>query len=518
MNHKDTETQSKNQPRPYSVPLCLCGSIPTAFFFACAVAITTAAFAAAPAPLADALEKKDLVSARALLRDTNVNAAQPDGTTALHWAVRNDDLPTAKALLTAGADPKATNRYGVTPLSLACTNGSAAIITLLLDAGADANLALRGGETPLMTAARTGKLDAVKILLARGVEVNAKLPFGGQTALMWATADGHAAVVDALLAAGADFRTPLDTGFTPLLFAARAGHAPIVRALLNAGVDVNEATKPTRTAGKKLPRAGTSALIIAVENGHFELAAALLDLGANPNDLRSGYAPLHVLSWVRKPDSGEDDGQPVPEGTGLYTSEDLIKKLVAKGADLNLRLTGGPSGGGRIARKGCTPFMMAADTADTAFMKLLVALGADPTIPNADGCTPLMAAAGLGTRAVEEEAGTEEESLEAVAYLLSLGADINAVSNNGDTAMHGAAFDNFPKVVKFLDARGARIEIWNQPNKRGWTPLLIAEGHRYGNFKPSFETIAAFHDVLRAHGLTPPPPTPRIERKGYADP
>ena len=162
--------------------------------------------------------------------------------------------------------------------------------------------------------------------------------------------------------------------------------------------------------------------------------------------------------------------------------------------------------------------MLAADTADTAFMKLLVALGADPTIPNADGCTPLMAAAGLGTRAVEEEAGTEEESLEAVAYLLSLGADINAVSNNGDTAMHGAAFDNFPKVVKFLDAHGAKIEIWNKPNKRGWTPLLIAEGHRYGNFKPSFETAAAIREVMLSHGVTPPPPTPRIERQGYADP
>ncbi|MEO6244365.1 MAG: ankyrin repeat domain-containing protein, partial [Opitutaceae bacterium] len=377
---------------------------------------------------------------------------------------------------------------------------------------------LRGGETPLMTAARTGQLDAVQALLARGVDVNAKLPTGGQTALMWATHEGNTAVVAALIAAGADFRTPLDTGFTPLLFAARAGHADLVRLLLKAGVDVNEATQPAKNPAKKLPRAGTSALIIAVENGHFELAAALLELGANPNDLRSGYAPLHVLTWVRKPDSGEDDGQPVPEGTGLYTSEDLVKKLVAKGADLNLRLAGGPSGAGRIARKGCTPFMLAADTCDAPFLKLLHSLGADPTLTNIDGCTPLMAAAGLGTRSVEEEAGTEEESLEAVAYLLSLGADINAVSKTGDTAMHGAAFDNFPKVIKFLDARGAKIEVWNQPNKRGWTPLLIAEGHRYGNFKPSFETAAAIREVMLAHGLTPPPPTPRIERKGYEDP
>jgi ankyrin repeat protein len=366
-----------------------------------------------------------------------------------------------------------------------------------------------------MTAARTGRLPVVSALLARGARPNDKLTLGGQTALMWAAHHGHADVVAALIAAGADFRAPVDTGFTPLLFAARTGRADVIRVLLKAGVDVNEATKPVKKPGNKQPRAGTSALIIAIENGHFELAAELLDLGANPNDLRSGYAPLHVLTWVRKPDSGEDDGQPVPDGSGLYTSEDLIRKLVAKGADINLRLTGGPSGGGRIARKGCTPFLLAADTADTNYLKLLHSLGADPTLTNADGCTALMAAAGLGTRAVEEEAGTEDEAVEAVTYLLSLGANIDAVSNAGDTAMHGAAFANFPKVVHLLDTRGAKLEVWNQKNKKGWTPLLIAEGHRYGNFKPGFSTIAAFHEVLRAHGLTPPSPTPPAPVKGY---
>lgn len=492
---------------------------PWIMFEACvfgALLLATSAFSASSrSPLADAVEKRDAAAIRALLADSAIDAAQPDGTTALHWAARHDDLPTAKALLAARTNPNTQNRYGVTPLSLACTNGSAAFVTLLLDAGADPNLALPGGETPLMTAARTGRLPAVQILLARGARVDARLTAGGQTALMWAAHEGHAAVVDALIKAGADFRTPVDTGFTPLLFAARTGRGDVVHLLIKAGVDVNEATKPARRPANKQPRPGTSALIIAIENGHFELAAQLLDLGANPNDLRSGYAPLHVLSWVRKPDSGEDDGQPVPDGSGLYTSTDLIRKLVAKGADVNLRLTGGPSGGGRIARKGCTPFMLAADTADTDFLKLLHSLGADPNLANADGCTPLMAAAGLGTRSVEEEAGTDDEACEAVTYLLSLGADINAVSNNGDTAMHGAAFANFPKVVKLLDAKGARLEIWNTKNKRGWTPLLIAEGHRYGNFKPGFDTVAAIHDVMRAHGLTPPPPTPRVDVQGY---
>jgi ankyrin repeat protein len=257
---------------------------------------------------------------------------------------------------------------------------------------------------------------------------------------------------------------------------------------------------------------------LAIENGHFALAAELLERGANPNDLRSGYAPLHVLTWVRKPDSGEDDGQPVPDGSGLFPSEELIRLLVAKGADVNLRLQGGPSGGGRINRKGCTPFMLAADTADTPYLRLLRALGADPALTNVDRCTPLMAAAGLGTRAVEEEAGTEEEAVEAVEYLLSLGADLNAVAETGDTAMHGAAFANFPKVVRLLHARGAKLEVWNRPNRRGWTPLLVAEGHRFGNFKPGFSTIAAFHEVLRAHGLEPPAPTPRVDILGYEDP
>jgi ankyrin repeat protein len=474
------------------------------------------AVAAAPSPLADAVEKKDAATVRALIRDSDVNARQVDGTTALHWAVQHDDLATAKLLLAAGASPKAENRYAVTPLALACTNGNAAMIAALLEAGADPNATLPGGETALMTAARTGRVEAVKHLLARGAKVDARLA-DGQTALLWAAADGHVGVVETLIAAGADYRTPLASGMTPLMFAARAGHPEVIRTLLQAGVDVNEVTQPQK-AGRKQPRRGTSALILAIENGHFELAAELVDRGADPGDQRSGYAPLHVLIWLRKPDRGEDEGAPAPDGSGSWTSEQLIRKLVASGANVNARLTGGPSGGGRIARKGCTPFLLAADTADTAYMKLLLELGADPTVTNVDGCTALMAAAGLGTRAAGEEAGTEEEAMEAVEFLLKLGADINAVSNVGDTAMHGAAFANFPKVVKLLDARGAKIEVWNQKNKRGWTPLLIAEGHRFGNFKPSFETIAAIHEVMRAHGLTPPPPTPMVPVKGYEAP
>lgn len=466
------------------------------------------------APLAEAMEKKDVAAVRTLLGDSDVNQAQVDGMTALHWAAHHDQAAVVASLLGAKANPNVQNRYGVTPLALACTNGSDAIVKLLLDAGADANLTIRGGETPLMTAARTGRLAPVKVLLTHGAKVDVTLE-QGQTALMWAAADGHTAVVEALIAAGADIRRQVDTGFTPMLFAVRAGHTEVVRALLKAGVDLNAASAPTIRPGNKQPRKGSSALTIAVENGRFELASMLLDQGADPSDMRSGFTPLHILSWVRKPDRGEDEGDPIPQDPRPTTSEQLIAKLIAKGADVNARLAGGPSGGGRINRKGCTPLMLAADTADTGYLRLLIAAGADRTTTNVDGCTPLMAAAGLGTRAAEEEAGTEDEAIEALGYLMELGADINAISLNGDTAMHGAAFANFPKVVKFLDVKGAEIEVWNRPSKQGWTPLRVAEGHRFGNFKPSFETVAAIKEVMLAHGATIPPPMAPIPVNGY---
>ncbi|HKB03442.1 MAG TPA: ankyrin repeat domain-containing protein, partial [Gemmataceae bacterium] len=164
-------------------------------------------------------------------------------------------------------------------------------------------------------------------------------------------------------------------------------------------------------------------------------------------------------------------------------------------------------------------FLLAAKTADLLYLRLLVALGADPLLPNKDGATPLMAAAGLGTLAPDEEAGTEPEALAAAKYLLGLGADVNAMDGNGETAMHGAAYKSLPKMVQFLADRGAKIDVWNRKDKYGWTPLLIAEGFRPGNFKPSADTIAAIHGVMRSAGVTPPPATPRgAGPAGYDDP
>jgi ankyrin repeat protein len=158
---------------------------------------------------------------------------------------------------------------------------------------------------------------------------------------------------------------------------------------------------------------------------------------------------------------------------------------------------------------GATAFLLASKTADLPYMRLLVELGADPLLANKDGCTPLMAAAGIGCLAPDEEAGTEPEALAAVEYLLGLKADVNTMDRNGETAMHGAAYKSLPKMVHLLADKGAKIDVWNRKNKYGWTPLLIAEGFRPGNFKPSAATIDAIHRVMRAAGVTPPPPTPR---------
>jgi uncharacterized protein len=464
--------------------------------------------AAADTALPDAVEKMDRAQVRALLKArVAVDAAQLDGMTALHWATHHDDIELTEQLLRAGANVQATNRYGVTPLSLACTNGNGALVARLLAAGADANLALPGGETPLMTAARTGSLVAVKALLSRGATVDARDEARGQTALMWAAAEGHADVAQALIASGADVRSRLASGFTPLLFAVREGRLDVVRVLLKAGADVNE-TVPNepgrrRGYGGPLPRPGLSPLLLAVTNAHFELAAALLDAGANPNADLVGYTPLHAVTAVRKPGVGDND--PAPDGAGSMTSLELVKKLAARGANLNAKMTRKVNLNNTRANEiGATPFFLAALTADAELMTTLVALGADPAIPNIENSTPLMVTAGLATRSPGEDAGTETDVLEAVPVLLTLGADVNAVDGNGETVMHAAAYKNYPKVVKLLAAKGARIDVWNRPNRFGWTPLAIAVGYRFGNFKPSPETETAVREVMIAAGVTPP--------------
>jgi len=464
--------------------------------------------AAADAPLADAMEKMDREAVRMLLQKrADINAPQVDGMTALHWAAYQDDAESVDLLIRAGANVKAVNRYGITPLTLAITNGDSAVVETLLQAGADPNTTLPGGETALMTAARVGTLASVKALLARGATVDHKDDKHGQTALMWAAAEGHAPVVQMLIEVGADFKARLASGMTPLLFAVREGRADAVRVLLKAGADVNEPVpveggRRRAIGGRALPP-GATPLLTAVMNGHFELAAQLLDAGADPAASLTGYTVLHAIVPVRKPGVGDND--PAPEGSGTMSSLELVRKLVAAGADVNARMTRRANlANTRLNEVGATPFMMAALTADAELMRELARLGADPFLTNVDNSTPLMAAAGLATRSPGEDAGTESEVLEAVQVALELGNDINAVDKNGETAMHAAAYKNLPRVVQFLAAKGAKIDVWNTPDKFGWTPLAIAVGYRFGNFKPSPETEASIREVMIAACVTPP--------------
>jgi ankyrin repeat protein len=461
--------------------------------------------------LADAVKKGDQAVVRSLLqRGVDVNARQADGTTALYWAALNNDVETARLLIRAGADVKTPNRYGVAPLSVACINGSAPMIELLLKAGADANAAMTEGETALMTAARTGVSDALEVLLAHGAEVNARERTRGQTALMWAAGEGHASAIRTLLERGADLNGRSEAGWTPLLFAVRDGQLDATRTLLDAGASANDAL-PANTGGPRRrpegapggadsPR-GLSALHLAVGSRHYELAAFLLDRGADPNAAGPGWTALHQLTWIRK--TGLGTNGPPPSGSGSLDSLELLRKLVARGANLNARVTKKPNAGTTALNMiGGTPFFLAARTADVEMMRELVSRGADPLLPNEDGTTPLMAAAGAGTQSPGEDPGTEPEALEAVKLTLALGNDVNVVDKIGNTAMHGAAYKQLPSVVEFLTANGARVDVWNRKNSLGWTPLRIAVGvHRGMNFRFHIPTADALRAVMMAAGV-----------------
>ena len=467
--------------------------------------------AAAGDDLIDAVKQGDLAAVRTVLgQGVDVNTPEADGATALHWAIYRNNLPVVEALVGAGADVTAQNRYGVRPLGLASVNGNGALLEFLLDAGADANTTLAEGETALMTAARGGRVDAVTTLLAHGADVNAVESWRGQTALMWAAAEGHSDVVKVLIDHGADIHATSEKAFTALLFASRQGQIDTVQALLDAGADL-EATLdvfPRRTTGGVAidvpPEPGLNALLLAAGNAHYELATLLLARGADPNASPRGWTVLHQVSWVRKAGvAGSND--PAPTGSGRVGSLDFVRTLVERGADLDARVERRPPAGiTALNMVGGTPFLLASRTADADYMRLLVELGADPTVSNEDDATPLMVASGLGTSSPGEDPGTEPEVIEAVLLALGLGGDINHVDHNGETAMHGAAYKHLPSVVRLLADHGADIEIWNRRNTKGWTPLNIAEGvHRGMNILSSPPTADAIRDVMIDAGVEP---------------
>ncbi len=423
--------------------------------------------------LIDAVKELDTARVEVLLaQPVDVNAVEPDGSTALHWATYANDLEMVRRLIGAGARVDAANDHGVTPLSLACTNASAALVTTLLEAGADSNAAIWSGETVLMTCARTGSVEAVAALLASGANANGKEPAEDQTALMWAVSERHPSVTRALIAHGADVTARSRRGFTPLLFAAREGDLDSARQLVEAGAAPDDAAVD-----------GMSALLVATVRGHAVLATWLLEQGADPNADGGGYAALHWASGLWETEltgpagivSDRDEEWRALAGVPAGKLG-LVRALITHGADPNARATKSPrrtgfGGGGDSV--GATPFYLAATAADLDLMRLLVEYGADPLLANARNMTPLMVAAGVG-RSLARSSITADRALAAARLVWELGgADVNAVNEAGDTALHGAATMGSAELVRFLVNHGAVVDV---ENKRGQTPLRTAAG------------------------------------------
>ena len=339
----------------------------------------------------------------------------------MHWASRAADVQTVALLLGAGADPNALNRYGATALSLAARTGNAVVLDALFRAGASmktADAALADGQTVLMLAARAGNVEAVKLLVARGASVNAAERRTGTTALMWAALDDRAEAVRALVAAGADVNarsavteyphTPPGVigdkveegasyvgqsvlpkgGWTALTYASRQGALGAVTALADSGADLN-AVDPD----------GSSALMVAIINGHGDIAASLVEKGANPNLAdRTGATPLYAA--VDMHTLATTFGRPDLPPAVVAGSLDVVKMLLAHGADPNARLKRRSSsashnpGDPRLG-EGATPFMRAARGGDAPVMRLLLQAGADSALTQKNGNTPLYLAAGI---------------------------------------------------------------------------------------------------------------------------
>ena len=450
--------------------------------------------AAAPAasddpPLVAAAEHQDWPSVHALLAaGADVNAAQADGATALHWAAHWDDPAAVETLLQAGADVDAANDHGVTPLLLAAENGSAPVAGRLIEAGADASATLPAdGETVLMRAAHTGRAAIVKMLLERGAEPHARTVRSGQTALMWAIAEDHAEAARVLVEHGADVRARSRGHYTPLLFAARQGNVALAAMLLDAGVPVDR------------DGPGPAPLVVAIEHGRVPFARFLLERGADADIvMRNGSTPLAAAFAIGGRQLGYDPDAVVHEPPDKL---DLVRDLLASGADPNRRRDV-PEAGARVyspdgqasgfdrgptdpdnfgvARSwiGASPFWVAAHKADVALLALLLDAGADPTVAADDGTTPLMVAAGLGHAGDRyEKFWSSAAAREAVEFLVELGADVNAANEAGFTALHGAAFVGAEAAAEHLVAHGADA---NAQDFAGRTPYRIAQGHKGG--------------------------------------
>jgi ankyrin repeat protein len=445
------------------------------------LALAVSAFAANP--LIDAAKRSDKEAIRSLLqKKIDVNAAEPDGTTALHWAAYRDDLESSDLLLKAGAKANAANDLGATPLWNASQNGSKAMVKRLLDAGANPNLALIAGESPVMVAARGGYAEVAELLLAKGANPNVH-GTRGQTALMWAASQKHPEAVKVLLAHHADLNLRSDVwsevmavpphgylpynlkiphgGETALMFAARVGDLESAKLLVAAGASVNDADAW-----------GVSATTLAEHSGFGELTRFLLEKGANPNAAPNGFTALHEAIMRR--------------------DEPTIAALLEHGADANAPLkTFTPTRRSsddfhfEPALVGATPYWLAARFTEPGVMRLLVKHGADAKfVHHADyvaeqgfgaaerkeTATPVMAALGvIRTSAWVEIEKSEREplTLETVKLASELGADLNVANTDGRTALDAAKGLRYESVVSFLTEKGAKAGTGPAPGRGG---------------------------------------------------
>ena len=450
----------------------------------CAVMLLSASsLVAAVSDLADAAMKGNKEAVRSLLqKKVDVNAAQTDGTTALHWAVRLDDLETVELLVRAGANVSTATRAGATPLQLAAVNGNPAIIERLIKAGADPNAPLtKYGDTALMMAARTGKAEAIRALLVNGAQVNATETWGGTTALMWAASESHPDAVKMLIDRGANVNVrskivpsegrqggssnssvtslPRDPapaekpkkdyygGFTPLHFAVRQGDAESTRILVAAGADVNAISAD-----------GKASLELAIYNGNYEIASFLIDNKAQVNHADAeGFTPLF---WaVDRRNMETNPGMP-----WMVTTDPLplIKKLLASGANPNAFVDNIPTS--RRSALNLTPrttfataLARAAFSADLELVQLLLSYQADPNIVSSHNETALMQAAGYAWIDGYSRGKSNAERLEVIKLLVKLAANVNAADDAGITALMGAGNFGDLAIIQYLVDVGADL-------------------------------------------------------------
>ncbi|HTQ35461.1 MAG TPA: ankyrin repeat domain-containing protein [Steroidobacteraceae bacterium] len=446
----------------------------------------------------------------ALSQGAEATAREPDGTTPLHYAAHYGDARLIAALLKGKADPNAANNFGAKPLAEAATNGNAGAIRLLLKAGAEVEAKNSEGQTALMVVARAGKVDAAKLLVKAGADVNAREGWAQQTALMWAAAEQQPEMIHLLLKSGAkvDARGAIREwarrvtseprpkgenrgGFTPLLYAAREGCIPCAKELLAGGADIDLADPDQ-----------TTPLVEALLNMHFDFAVFLIDHGADIDrwDLY-GQTPLYVAIDM---DTLPTGGRPDIPSTDFTTGVQVAAKLLARGANPNIPLKLRPPyrnyifdrGGDQVLSTGATPLLLAAKTGDVEALKLLIQYKADLNLPNEQGVTPLLAAAGSGhgNNPTRGRYKTDDEAAECVRLLVEAGVDVNQTDRSRQTALHMAAQHAWVHTVQMLADKGADLEF---ADNRGMRPFDAAGGPGARGGGPDAAAQKETQDLLR---------------------